>query len=180
MDLIGLHLDDAREAEAQVAGALLGLQHVAQPQAPDAQTGHAFDTGIGVGRLVFAGAMAGGRLVLAVGGHLEAAGLPDRQRQIDEAVARVLRHVQRRRMIDILRHGEGRAVLQDAAAGRDRKLARRQQLAIDLEFGEAPGMRAQAADAAAHELLGRSGRTAGNAGRGGTCPPSRRPCCPRT
>src|SRR5262249_38133396 len=56
-------------------------------------------------------------------------------------------------MIDILRNVEGRAVLDHTAARRQGELPGGQQLAIDLEFGETPSMRSQAADAAAHPLF---------------------------
>jgi hypothetical protein len=56
-------------------------------------------------------------------------------------------------MIGILGNAEGRAILEDAAAGDDAELADGEQIAVDLEVDDAPGMRAHAVDAAAHQLL---------------------------
>ena len=151
--LVGLDLDDAGDPEADISGAFLGLQHEPQSQAADAQARHALDAGVGVGRFIFDRAVAGGSLVLAVGGELEAPRLAHRQRQIDHAVARVLRQIEGRRVIDVFGNVERRAVLQNAAAGSHGEAAGGQQLAVDLQFGESPGMGPEAVDASAHQPL---------------------------
>ncbi len=98
-------------ADAQIAGAFLGLQHVAQPRAADLQLGRDGGGGLGVVRLERM------RAVTAFGtvvGDFHPAGLADRQRQIHQRVARAVRDIERRRMVGLAGQHERRAVLEHA------------------------------------------------------------------
>jgi hypothetical protein len=77
-------------------------------------------------------AVPGIRHVRAFGeGDLRAARLAHRECQVDDAVARALRQVERRRLVGMAGHGEGGAVLHDAGGGRNRELPRRQQVTVE-------------------------------------------------
>ena len=111
---------------------------------------------------------------VAVVGDLHRARLADRQRQIDERVARALRQVERRRMVGLAGQRERRAVLEhaggrcqrEAAGGRAGRGRARNRSAPQgcgrkrRQSGRAPASRA-------------SGPAAGSAAPAGTCPPAR-------
>ena len=87
---IGGDLGDARQADAQIAGALLGLEQVAQAQPADLQLRRLRRGGmrvVGLERTRGVAALGG------VVGDFDRAGLADRQRQIHQHVARAVRHV---------------------------------------------------------------------------------------
>src|SRR6185369_9152707 len=80
--------------------------------------------------------------------RLQRARLPQRQREMDDLIAKLRADVERRWQRLVLRHREGRAVGKHAARAAQSELADREQVALDLELGEAPRMRAQRCGAA--------------------------------
>src|SRR5712671_1467468 len=56
-------------------------------------------------------------------------------------------------MIGVLGDAEGRAVIEDTAAADHREFADGEEIAVDLDVDDAPGMRTHAIDATAHELF---------------------------
>ena len=87
------------------------------------------------------------------GGHFGAAGLAHRQGEVDHAVARALGQVERRGRVGVAGDGEGRAVLHDAGRRGEGEPARGEQVAVEREFGDAPGMRAQRRRARLQQML---------------------------
>ena len=147
---IGGDLGHARQADAQIAGAFVGLQQVAHAQPADLQLRRLRRRRMRVVRLERP------RGVAALGGavgDLDRARLADRQREIDQHVARALRQLERRRMVGLAGQRERRAVLEHAGGGGERETAGAEQVAIERVFHQAPGMRPQRLHAAAHKLL---------------------------
>jgi hypothetical protein len=151
--LVGPDLDDARGTEANVPGPLVGLEGETKPQLADLDRGDAFGPGNRIAGLEFVRAIARHRLLGVALDEILGARLARRQRQIDDAVPGVLGHLERRRMVGVVGQAEGRAVLQNAVARGERELAERQQVVVDRQFPDAPGVRPQAADLAADQLF---------------------------
>ena len=151
---VGLHFDDAGQAQAGEAGAFLALQHVAQPGAAHRQLGRQGGVGMGVVGLEGAQGVARGGTLRAFGrGHFRAARLAHRQGQVDDLVARALDQVERPGLVGGAGDGEGRAVLEHAGDARQRELARAQQVAVKRQLGYAPGMRTQRRGAGLEQML---------------------------
>ena len=169
---VGADLDDAGEADAVIAGAVFGLEHVAQAQPADLHVGGLRRAGMGVVGLEAALLVAafGG----AVGRDLDRSGLSHRQHEIDDGVARRLRQVERNRLVGLAGQGERRAVLEHAAAACQGELAGAEQVAVDRRLGQAPAMRTQGRRCGRAPALRASGPAAGSAAPAGTFLPARR------
>ena len=144
------HLGDAGETDAEIARALLRLEHVAQSQTGDLQRRRLRRGGVRVVSFELAQRVAA---FAAVHGDLDSSGLADRGGEIDDGIARALGQIERRRMIGFARDRERRAVLEDADRRAQRKPAGRQQVAIDRHLDDAPGVRTQRRRAGPHQHL---------------------------
>ncbi len=155
--LVGAHLDDAGKAEAHISRALARLEEIAQAQLADLHRCFGIHAGDAVDDLHLACAIAradiGAAADRAGAQGLDAAGLTHGKRQIDHRVARIFRQIERRRVIGILGNTERRAVIENAATMCYREFPDGEELAVELDALDAPGMRADAADAPAHEML---------------------------
>ena len=147
---IGGDLGHPRQADAQIAGALVGLQQVAQAQPADLQFGRLRRCRV---RVVGLERPCGVAALGGAVGDLDRARLADRQRQVDQHVARAVRQFERRRMVGLAGQRERRAVLEHAGGGCEREAAGAEQVAIQRVVHQPPGMRPQRLHAAAHQLL---------------------------
>ncbi len=73
--------------------------------------------------------------------------LLQRHGETDQLIAHLRADLERRRQRLVLRHREWRAIGKHAARAAQAELADGEQIALDLHFGEAPGIRAQPGDA---------------------------------
>src|SRR6185437_12852796 len=76
-----------------------------------------------------------------------------RNGEVDHLVAQWGADFERRRQRIGLRHGERRAVGEDTPRPPQRELADREQVALDLQLHESPGIRTQRANAALYVVL---------------------------
>ncbi len=109
--------------------------------------------GEGVGDLFLIDQVADRVVAVLANLELHGAGLPGRQRQIDDRVPGIGRHVQGIGWGQHVGRGEGLAIAEQTRAAFDRELPEGGQVGVDLEFDQPPGVGPQRLGAGAHQRV---------------------------